>query len=71
METEDVRSDEIGGQMSFMGHLDELRRRLVNSVIILVIAFTLCWFVSDRIYDFLVSPDSEKQYQKQKDGKFR
>lgn len=56
MEAEDVRSDEIGGQMSFMGHLDELRRRLVNSVIILVIAFTLCWFVSDRIYDFLSVP---------------
>ena len=42
--------------MSFLGHLDELRRRLVNSVIILVIAFTLCWFVSDKIYDFLSIP---------------
>ena len=56
MEAEDIRGDEIGGQMSFMGHLDELRRRLVNSVIILVIAFTLCWFVSDKIYDFLSVP---------------
>lgn len=42
--------------MSFLEHLDELRRRLVNSVIIVVVAFVLCWFVSDRIYDFLSIP---------------
>lgn len=48
--------DELGGQMSFLMHLDEFRRRLVNSVIIIVIAFVLCWFVSDRIYDFLSVP---------------
>lgn len=45
-----------GGQMSFLEHLDELRRRLVNSVIIIVMAFAFCWFVSDRIYDFLSVP---------------
>lgn len=42
--------------MSFLEHLDELRKRLVSSVIIIVVAFTLCWFVSDRIYDFLSVP---------------
>ena len=42
--------------MSFLEHLDELRRRLVNSIIIVVVAFALCWFVSDRIYDFLSVP---------------
>lgn len=47
---------ELGGQMSFLEHLDELRRRLVNSVIIIVVAFALCWFVSDRIYNFLSVP---------------
>lgn len=44
------------GQMSFLDHLDELRRRLVNSVIILVVAFFVCWFVSGYIYDFLSAP---------------
>ncbi|MBP9665055.1 MAG: twin-arginine translocase subunit TatC [Pyrinomonadaceae bacterium] len=44
------------GQMSFLDHLDELRRRLVNSVIIIVIAFAVCWFLSDRIYNFLSVP---------------
>ena len=45
-----------GVQMSFLEHLDELRRRLVNSVIIVVLAFTACWFVSDKIYNFLSIP---------------
>jgi sec-independent protein translocase protein TatC len=45
-----------GGQMSFLDHLDELRRRLVNAVIIIVAAFVVCWFVSDRIYNFLSIP---------------
>lgn len=44
------------GQMSFLEHLDELRRRLVNSVIIIVVAFAACWFVSDTIYNFLSIP---------------
>jgi sec-independent protein translocase protein TatC len=44
------------GQMSFLEHLDELRRRLVNSVIIVVLAFIICWFVSGYIYDFLSIP---------------
>jgi len=47
---------ERGGHMSFLEHLDELRKRLVNSVIILVVAFTVCWFVSDSIYNFLSVP---------------
>jgi sec-independent protein translocase protein TatC len=45
-----------GGQMSFLEHLDELRKRLVSSVIIITIAFTLCWFASAKIYNFLSVP---------------
>lgn len=55
-ETQLNHEHELGGHMSFLEHLDELRRRLVNSVIIIVVAFALCWFVSDRIYDFLSVP---------------
>lgn len=45
--------------MSFLEHLDEFRRRLVNSVIIIIIAFGLCWFVKDKIYNFLSVPIRE------------
>ena len=48
--------EELGGQMSFLEHLDELRRRLIRSIIFVFIATTACWFVSDRIYNFLAVP---------------
>jgi sec-independent protein translocase protein TatC len=48
--------EETSGQMSFLEHLDELRRRLTQSIIVVLIAFMACWFVSDRIYNFLARP---------------
>src|SRR5947199_9055567 len=45
-----------GGQMSFLEHLDELRKRIVYSAIFIVIAFFGCWFVSNYIYGFLSRP---------------
>ncbi len=56
MNPEETNTEELSKQMSFLEHLDEFRRRLVNSVIIVVIAFMLCWFVSDKIYNFLSVP---------------
>src|SRR5438105_13150262 len=55
-EIETEQQEEPGAQMSFLEHLDELRKRVVNSVIILVIAFAGIWFVSDRIYNLLEIP---------------
>jgi sec-independent protein translocase protein TatC len=48
--------EELGGQMSFLDHLDELRRRLIRSILFVFAATSLCWFVSDRIYSFLAVP---------------
>lgn len=56
MEFEETNKEELGRQMSFLEHLDEFRRRLINSVIIIIIAFLLCWFVSGKIYNFLSVP---------------
>lgn len=47
---------EAGGHMSFLDHLDELRKRLVRSVIILVVAFFVCFYFSIPIYNFLSIP---------------
>jgi len=55
-ETETELEPETGGQMSFLEHLDELRKRLVNSAIIIVIFFIACWFASQQIYNFLSVP---------------
>src|SRR5712672_1461398 len=48
--------EELGGQMSFLEHLDELRKRLIRSIVFVFVAAMLCWFVSDRIYNFLARP---------------
>jgi sec-independent protein translocase protein TatC len=50
------KESELGGQMSFLEHLDELRTRLIKSIVFVFVATTLCWFVSDRIYNFLAIP---------------
>lgn len=47
---------QLGNQMSFLEHLDELRRRLVNCVIAVVIAFLVCFYFSSAIFDFLSIP---------------
>lgn len=48
--------EELGGQMSFLEHLDELRRRLIRSFIFVFIAASVCWVFSGRIYAFLAAP---------------
>lgn len=48
--------EELGGQMSFLDHLDELRKRLIRSIVFVFLATSICWFFSDRIYSFLAVP---------------
>jgi len=44
------------GTMSFLDHLDELRKRLVRSALFVAAAFVICWIFSDNIYNFLQVP---------------
>jgi len=41
---------------SFVGHLSELRSRLVKSFIFLILLFVISYFFSTEIYQFLVQP---------------
>lgn len=50
------REEELGAQMSFLEHLEELRRRLIYSILFIGISFFVCWFFSDKIYNFLSIP---------------
>lgn len=43
-------------RMTFLEHLDELRRRLVRAVIAIGIAFVGCFFFYQRIFNFLMQP---------------
>ena len=44
---------------SFVGHLVELRERLIHSIIFLFILFAVSYFFSEKIYSFLVNPYAE------------
>jgi len=59
MDSSETKTEELGGQMSFLEHLDEFRRRLVKSVIVVVIAFIICFYFSPKIYSFLAIPIEE------------
>ena len=48
--------EELGGQMSFLEHLDELRRRLIRSFAVVIVAAALSWIFSGQIYSFLAAP---------------
>lgn len=42
--------------MSLLEHLEELRRRLIYSVLAIVAAFFFCWNYADRIFKYMQAP---------------
>ena len=44
------QEEELSGQMSFFDHLGELRRRILNSLIAVGVAFAACWYFADEIF---------------------
>lgn len=62
------------GTMSFLDHLDELRKRLIRSALFIAVAFVICWIFSDKIYNFLQVPvraamlDAKREYAPELSG---
>ena len=46
-------------ESGFFSHLSELRKRLINSLIFLMVLFVVCYYFSEFIYGFLVQPYAE------------
>lgn len=42
--------------MTFLEHLDELRRRIIRAAIAILVAFVGCFFFYEQIFDFLMQP---------------
>jgi sec-independent protein translocase protein TatC len=53
---DDEDRDGGGGRMSFLDHLDELRRRLITSVSAIFIAFVAAYFFHEEITAFIMVP---------------
>ena len=50
------RPDGPADRMTFLEHLDELRRRLIRAAIAILVAFVGCFFFYEQIFDFLMRP---------------
>src|SRR5688572_14850913 len=45
-----------GGKMSFLDHLDELRRRIIYSVVAVLVGFGLAFYFINDLFDFIMVP---------------
>ncbi|MFH0778528.1 MAG: twin-arginine translocase subunit TatC, partial [Candidatus Eisenbacteria bacterium] len=43
-------------EMPLLEHLDELRKVVIDSLIAIAVASTVCWFFSGKLVDMLVAP---------------
>jgi sec-independent protein translocase protein TatC len=55
-EDEELESESEKGKMSFLDHLDELRRRIVYAVIAIVVGFLIACLFLNQLYEFIVTP---------------
>ena len=53
---DELEDDSEGGKMSFLEHLDELRRRIIYAVLSLAGGFILCCFFIQQLFDFIMRP---------------
>ena len=53
---EDDLEESGAGKMSFLDHLDELRRRIIYAVVSVFVGFVISFFFIDRIFDFIMLP---------------
>jgi len=53
------RSEETMSAMSFLQHLEELRRRIIYSIIAVGIGFLLCWGYAENIFGLMQRPIME------------
>ncbi len=45
--------------MSFLEHLEELRWRIIKSLLAVAVGFGACWYYAERIYGFMMVPIME------------
>lgn len=48
--------EELSGQMSFLDHLEELRKRIIHSLIAIAVAFGVTWTFADKLYNLVSGP---------------
>ena len=52
----DEDDESPGGKMSFLEHLDELRKRIVRACLAIAVGVLISFFFIDKIFNFLLAP---------------
>lgn len=55
-------------KMPLLDHLIELRKRLLISVVILIVAFLVCFYFAENIFEFLTQPLADVLIERQGSG---
>ena len=55
-EPEPIEEQETRGHMSFLDHLEELRRRILHALVAVGISFAACWTFGDTIFRVVARP---------------
>jgi sec-independent protein translocase protein TatC len=53
---DELADEDAGGKMSFLDHLDELRRRILYAVVSVFVGFVVAFFFIDEIFNFIMRP---------------
>ncbi len=53
---DDQQEEQLQGQMSFLDHLEELRKRIIHSLIAVGIALVVCWSFADPLFVIISKP---------------
>jgi sec-independent protein translocase protein TatC len=53
---DDEEEDSVAGRMSFLEHLEELRKRIINACLGVAVGIGASFFFIQNIYDFLTAP---------------
>jgi sec-independent protein translocase protein TatC len=53
---DDLELSDVGGKMSFLEHLDELRKRIIYSVVAVGAGFLIACFFIQQLFDFIMRP---------------
>ena len=55
-EKDEQQEEPLHGQMSFLDHLEELRKRIINSLIAVAVALLACFSFADNIFNIVTVP---------------
>jgi len=57
--TPKTKEEETGGQMTFFEHLIELRKRIINSLVAILLGSLAGWFIAPKFVDVIAKPIQE------------